>query len=409
LAPVSTAAAPSAAAEAASSTPNEYGSLTTQQQQPDAGATVNVAVPAGPPASYDVVIRAGALADIPSLVARAAPAARYALIAPAPVAGLHARPVLDAMRDAGLAIDLFEFDDGEAHKTRATWAHLTDALLDAGFGRDCCVIALGGGVTGDLAGFVAATYMRGVPIVQVPTTLLAMIDASVGGKTGVDTAAGKNLVGAFHQPRLVVMDPAVLRTLPDEQLRAGLAEAVKHGAILDADYFAWIEEHAEALRAGDVEALTRLVARSVQIKAEVTAQDPHERGRRAILNFGHTVGHALESVSGFTLLHGFAVALGMLAEAEVGERLQITAAGTRDRLDALLYRCGLPVRQPAVDMDAVSRALRFDKKARAGELRLPLLEDIGACAGAADSWTHTVPDSVLRTAIQHLVHTAGRV
>src|SRR5690606_4159708 len=196
-----------------------------------------------------------------------------------------------------------------------------------GFGRDCCVIALGGGVAGDIAGFVAATYMRGVPFVQLPTTLLAMIDASVGGKTGVDTAAGKNLVGAFHAPRIVIIDPLTLRTLPETELRSGLAEAVKHGAILDAAYFDWIADHVDDLLARDHAALEYLIARSVDLKANVVSEDPLESDRRAILNFGHTVGHALERCTNYRLPHGFAVSAGMCAEAALGQAAGFTNRG----------------------------------------------------------------------------------
>lgn len=369
----------------------------------DEGTSVRVGAPAPPPASYEVVIRTGALQELGALAAAAAPAAQYAVLAPRTVAGLYGGTVLSALERAGLRARLVEFEDGEEHKTRATWAMLTDRLLSLGLGRDSCVIALGGGVAGDVAGFVAATYMRGVPVVQVPTSLLAMVDASVGGKTGVDTEAGKNLVGVFHPPSLVVADPGVLRTLPATELRAGLAEAVKHGAILDAGYFDWIAGNLDAVLAADGATLERLVRRSVELKAGIVREDPFEKGRRAILNFGHTVGHALERQSGYRLLHGYAVALGMIAEAIAGERLGVTAKGTTTRLRELLHRCGLPVTSDAPDVDDLLAAMRLDKKSRAGTPRLALLRHVGTCEATADgAWVHAVPDAVLAECIRAL-------
>jgi 3-dehydroquinate synthase len=274
-------------------------------------------------------------------------------------------------------------------------------MLELKLGRDSCVIAVGGGVTGDMAGFVAATYMRGLPFVQVPTSLLAMIDASVGGKTGVDTDAGKNLVGAFHAPTVVVIDPAALRTLPARQLRSGLAEAVKHGAILDAEYFRWLEDHADELLALDAAALEHLIARSVELKAAVVASDPLEKGRRAILNFGHTVGHALEHSSRFTMPHGFAVSIGMCIEASLGEALGVTRAGTGAAIAKLLARFGLPTRT-AFEPDALLHAITIDKKARAAQPRFVLLRHTGECTPDGNGmWTHAVDPLMLRTTLLH--------
>jgi 3-dehydroquinate synthase len=242
--------------------------------------------------------------------------------------------------------------------------------------------------------------MRGVPVVQVPTTLLAMVDASVGGKTGVDTGAGKNLVGVLHPPSLVVADPLLLQTLPAAELRAGMSEAVKHGAMLDADYFAWIEEHAAALEKTPA-LLERLVVRSVELKAAVAGRDPYEDGERAVLNFGHTVGHALEQQSGWGLAHGAAVAAGMVVEAAAGEIAGITAPGTADRLAALLLRLGLPAAPPPIDPAALLPAMRLDKKARRAVPRCALPAGIGRAARAQDgAWTHVVPDSAIQSALQ---------
>jgi len=367
-------------------------------------ATISIAVPGTPPSRYDVVVEPGALSRLGTLVTAAAPAARYAVLADERVATLYGDAACAALARAGARVDLVPFAAGEARKTVATWAELCDALVHLGVGRDGCVIALGGGVTGDVAGFVAATYLRGVDFVQVPTTLLAMVDASVGGKTGVDTAAGKNLVGAFHQPRLVVADPELLASLPEAELRAGLAEAVKHGVIADAAYLDRIVRDAGAILGRDAAALGALVARSVEIKAEVVAADPREAGCRATLNFGHTIGHALEALTGYALPHGHAVAAGMVAEAAIGEAAGVTAPGTaaaiREALDAL----GVPTAWPqGAEPGAVLAQCRRDKKVRAGRVRYTLVARPGEAARTADgAWTHEVPDAVAEAALAPL-------
>lgn len=353
---------------------------------------------------YPVLIRAGLLGALPALLSEHCPAERYAIITDHTVAGLYGSRLQETMGAAGTRTDLFAFRAGEASKTRETWAGLTDRMLAVGFGRDAAVVALGGGVAGDLGGFVAATYMRGIPYVQVPTSLLAMIDASVGGKTGVDTAAGKNLVGAFHAPLAVFADPAVLGTLPEAHMRAGLAEAVKHGAILNAEYFAWIEESCSDLLGGNIGALNRLVERSVRIKAEVVSADEREAGRRTILNFGHTIAHAVEQVSGYRVLHGEAVAMGMVAEARLGERSAVTTNGTADRLCAILERIGLQT-APGHSPERIIEATGFDKKARGGRVEYVMLSEIGAVARTLEgSWTHPVCDTVVRDVLNELTN-----
>jgi len=344
---------------------------------------------------YDILIGNGLLDDLGRLVAEAAPAARYAIITDSTVAGLYGPRVTASFEGAGQQATLITFPAGESHKTRATWGEVTDALLAAGFGRDSCVVALGGGVVGDLAGFVAATYMRGVPLVQVPTTLLAMVDASIGGKVGVDTAAGKNLVGAFHQPRAVIADPTVLTTLPMDELRSGLAEAVKHAAIADAEHLSWIRESTTSILTYDPGSLEALVRRSAAIKAETVAADPLETGKRKILNFGHTIGHAIESLSGYCIPHGFAIAMGMVAEAELGESIGVTAAGTGNGIRTVLSALGLPVLPPsALDPAAVVAAARTDKKNRQGRTRYTLLEAIGRAArDPSGDWSHAIDDA----------------
>ena len=351
--------------------------------------------------SYDILIDRALLARIPALVAERCPAARYALISDSHVAKLYGEPLAGALRGAGMAADLFTFPAGEWNKTRETWTALCDRLLAAQVGRDGAVVALGGGVTGDVAGFVAATYHRGIPWVQVPTTLLAMIDSSIGGKTGVDTAHGKNLLGAFHQPRLVLADLDTLATLPLPQLAAGMAEAIKHATIADADYFAALEQ-ADVPLTRDAAALERVVARSVEIKAEIVSADERERGRRAVLNFGHTVGHALEATSGYALLHGEAVAIGMVVEARLAEALRLAEAGTARRIAAALEHHRLPTAIPeGCGVDLLIAAMQHDKKARDGAPRFALPLRVGAMhAAPGQEWTVAVPDALLRQMVE---------
>jgi 3-dehydroquinate synthase len=306
------------------------------------------------------------------------------------------------MGAAGWDGEAITFPAGETSKTRDSWARLTDSLMERGFGRDSGVIALGGGVAGDLVGFVAATYMRGIPYLQVPTTLLAMLDASVGGKTGVDTPQGKNLVGAFHPPAAVIADPQTLATLPDRAYRAGLAEAVKHGLIADRLYFEWMEANAAALVSRSQDPLIHLIRRSVEIKAEVVSGDERESGRRAILNAGHTVAHALEQVSGYDLPHGEAVGLGLVVECELAEQLGVASGGLRKRVATLLSRLGLPVRiPPSLEGGALIRSMANDKKNRSGQIHFALASGPGEMHGG-NGWTTSVQADAIRAALAAL-------
>jgi 3-dehydroquinate synthase len=342
---------------------------------------------------YPVIVGPDVLADLPRYVSETAPARRYAVISDDNVAALHGHAVMEGLLDAGCDASLYTFPAGEAHKTRESWAILTDEMLEAGFGRDSCVVAVGGGVTTDLAGFVAATYLRGVPVVQVPTSYLAMIDASVGGKTGVDAAAGKNLVGAFHPPRAVLVDTAALRTLPRGERAQGLVEAFKHGAILDRPYFESLDAELDRLMEADADAAARAVFRSVELKADVVGEDEFEGGLRQILNFGHTLGHAIEAASRFEIGHGSAVALGMLLEAQLGEDMGVTEKGTRAKLEAPLGRLVGPM--PKFDAEAAVPFLKSDKKVRGGEIRVVLLKRLGE-ADKGDGWSRPVPERRLR-------------
>jgi 3-dehydroquinate synthase len=287
-----------------------------------------------------------------------------------------------------------ELPDGEEHKHWRTLNMVFDAMLSAGCDRRTTVYALGGGVVGDIAGFAAATFMRGVPYVQVPTTLLAQVDSSVGGKTGINHPLGKNLIGSFHQPIHVVCDLEVLRTLPDRELRAGLAEVVKYGPIADWPFFEWIEQHAAALLARDLDALAHAVQRSCEIKAAIVARDERESDMRAVLNFGHTFGHAIEAGLGFgKWLHGEAVAAGMALGASLSMRLGLIDSGVEQRLTALLSRLGLPTRPPAMAADRYLELMRLDKKAVGREIRFVVL------TGAGQAALRPAPDALVREVI----------
>ncbi len=340
------------------------------------------------------------LAQLPELLARHCPAAHYALVTDSTVAPLYAEAAASAIGRAA-RVTVVTFPSGEWNKTRETWAGVTDRLIAAGVGRDGAIVALGGGVVGDVAGFVAASYLRGLPYVQVPTTLLAMIDSSIGGKTGVDTPAGKNLVGAFHQPRLVIADLATLGSLPPNHLAAGMAEAIKHGAIADHGYFQQVRTLAPQVLGGDRAALRQVVERSMAIKAGVVAEDERERGRRAILNFGHTVAHALEAVTGYELLHGEAVAIGMATEARLGQELGITAPSAHQALSDMLAAYRLPTRGPAkADTEQILGAMQHDKKTRDASVRFAFLRTIGEMhREASGEWTRGAPDSAIRSAL----------
>lgn len=346
---------------------------------------------------YDVLIESGALGRMSTLVPQAH---TYAIIADSNVAPLYADKIRKQLPNA----TTLAFQAGEHNKTAGTWLHLTDQLIANNVGRDTCVIALGGGVTGDLAGFVAATYMRGVPVVQVPTTLLAMIDASIGGKTGIDIEGGKNLIGAFYQPHIVIIDPDVLRTLPKDELRYGLAEAIKHGAIADAEYLAWIGANIERIQQLDAAALTHLIKRSVEIKAHFVSSDVREAGARAALNFGHTIGHALERVTRYTMPHGEAVACGMMVEALAGEATGVTESGSSKILGVALRAAGLPVEIAAsIDAEAVVAASRTDKKARAGDVHYAVPGRIGDYRpDETGQWTKALPGDVVKEVLTRL-------
>lgn len=326
--------------------------------------------------SYPIHIGNGVLHDAPSW--RAAIGGRHVLVlSNATVAPLYLARVVAGLD--GLDHRSVILEDGEQFKTFDNVARVLDALAQLGASRDATLIALGGGVIGDLGGFAAACWMRGIDFVQMPTTLLAMVDSSVGGKTGVNLPAGKNLVGAFHQPRAVFIDTSTLATLPERELLAGLAEVIKYGAIGDAPFFAWLEANIDRLRARDIDALNEAIAVSCRHKAGVVARDERELGERALLNFGHTFGHAIEVEAGYgEILHGEAVSIGMLLAARLSSVLGLADAGDADRLEELLQRFGLPTRIPSGHPAfRLIERMRLDKKSLSGALRLILWRGIG--------------------------------
>jgi 3-dehydroquinate synthase len=347
---------------------------------------------------YAIVIERGALATVGPRVRALGVGSRAALVGAAAVLERYGKSVRESLEQAGIAVAAVEVPDGEAAKTLAVAEHCWNALLEAGLDRTSTVLALGGGAVGDLAGFVAGTYMRGLNLVHLPTTVLAQVDAAIGGKTAIDHPRAKNLIGVFHQPRLVVADPATLATLPDRDFRSGLAEVVKHGIVLDAAYFTDVEACVPAILARDPSTLERIVGGSCRLKASVVERDEREAELRWVLNYGHTIGHALEAATDYgRWTHGEAVALGIVAEARLAERLGLADRSTVDRQERLLTALGLPTTAEAIDPDRVLAAVRTDKKARDGRIPFVLAPAIGRFQFVFD-----VPDAEVRAVLAGL-------
>ena len=353
---------------------------------PAAFRTIRVELSANP---YPVLIGGGGLAELGAAIRdQGIAAGTRVLVVTNPVVSEHYAPTaLASLRDEGLAAELLVIEAGEDQKTPATVAAIHDAAFAQRLERGSLIVALGGGVVGDMAGFAAATWLRGIAVVQVPTTLLAMVDAAIGGKTGVNHPGGKNLIGAFHQPRLVLIDPTTLATLPEREFRAGMAEVIKYGVIGDLPLFEELEAAARRDPAGALasreavgpELLQRLLERSAAAKARVVAADEREGGLRAILNYGHTLGHVVETLCGYgTWLHGEAVAIGMVAAGALAVELGLWSAADQQRQRAVIAAAGLPQRWPALDPEAVLACLQGDKKVRDGRVRFVLPSSIGA-------------------------------
>jgi len=353
--------------------------------------------------SYPILIEPGLLRRASEIIADRFPSTACAVISDSNLTGLYAGKIAAGLEEAGLRTPaVISFPAGEQSKNRRVKEQVEDRMFEAGLGRDSLVVAVGGGVVGDLAGFVAATYARGVPLVQVPTSLLAMADSSIGGKTGVDVPWGKNLIGAFHQPALVLIDPEVLITLDQRQFAAGMAEIVKHGVIRELELFDYLESSLEQLTRDNADLLADLVARNCRIKASVVQQDERETNLRQILNFGHTLGHAVEAFSGYRMLHGEAVACGMALEADIAVALGLLKAQGAARIAGLLTRLGLPVTLAglAAPAERLIEMTTLDKKARKGRARYALPLEIGRMAASGDgSYGIEVPDEVVRNVL----------
>ncbi len=347
--------------------------------------------------SYDIVVGSGLLSQAPAFLAPLRLGRRGVIITDANVEPVYAEPLRATLADAGVESKVVSVPAGEESKSLRQATRLLRRMPSFRLDRQSFVIAVSGGVVGDLAGFVAATYLRGLAFVQVPTSLLAQVDSSVGGKVGVNLPQGKNLVGAFYQPRLVLADLDTLKTLPERELRAGLAEVIKTAAIRDAELFAWLEANIKQVLALEPAALTHVVRRCCEIKAEVVAADERESGLRAILNFGHTFGHAMEALADYVgLLHGEAVAMGMCCAAELSVRRAGLSPGAADRLRRLIEVAGLPVRVgDRFAVEDLRAAMHLDKKARAGKVRFVLLKQLGE-AFVSDAVTDEDIEEVLR-------------
>ena len=327
--------------------------------------------------AYDIVVRPGALRDAGAELRKVSKAQKVAVLSDSVVGPLYVDALTQSLERADFEVITTTIPAGESHKNLHTLLPVYDEFLGARIERSTPVVALGGGVVGDMTGLVAATLLRGVPFVQIPTTLLSMVDASVGGKTGVDHATGKNLIGAFHQPSLVLIDPDTLKSLPDRELFSGLAECIKHECIRDAAGFEDLEKNVDRALALDTVYLTKLIAHNVAIKARVVEADPFEKGERAHLNFGHTFGHAIESVSNYSYSHGEAVALGMTAACDLCVQLGMLTDADRQRVVSLLQRANLPTAGLTLSPTTILDTMYFDKKVRSGKLRFVLLDRLG--------------------------------
>lgn len=359
--------------------------------------SIRVRIPLGKPASYPIRIGRGLLGALPDELSREFPASTYIVLTDTCIQPLFGNALREGLERRGRQTLLVALPPGEPSKTRESKAAIEDRMLEAGMGRDSVLLALGGGVVGDLGGFVAATYCRGIPFFQIPTTLLAMVDSSIGGKTGVDHPAAKNWIGAYHQPSGVIMDIGTLKSLPDRQLRCGLAEVVKTGIIADPGLFRLLESRGKRVLERDEDLLVRIVERCCRVKSAIVRKDERESGLREILNFGHTIGHALEKVSGYRIPHGEAVAIGMILECRVAVEMGRLSAEAARRTGKLLEGLGLPVAiPPEIDLDALQAATRLDKKAREGKARYVLPEAIGRVSARQGSYSLAVPPETIR-------------
>jgi 3-dehydroquinate synthase len=346
--------------------------------------------------SYEIIIGEGILKQIPLDLRKEKLAHSYAIITDSKVASLYGEKLLEKFKRAQLKTHLISFPAGEEHKNRETKAGLEDEMLKLKMGRDSAAVALGGGVVGDIAGFIAATYNRGIPYVQVPTTVVACVDSSIGGKTAVDTPHGKNLIGSFHQPRRVYIDVQTLRTLSEKEIREGLAEVIKYGVIKDEMFFEFLEKNITHVFSFASDVLIHIIKRSCEIKAEVVELDEKESNLRKILNFGHTIGHAIENLSDYKIFHGQAISIGMVVEGKIALEMGLWKKVEFDRLVSLLKKAGLHTQFPDYfDMSLIIDTMKLDKKTRRGKIEMVLPKKLGAMAEIDGSYGIKIEEGLL--------------
>ncbi len=346
--------------------------------------------------SYEIVIGEGILNQIPLDLKKDALAHSYTIITDSIVASLYGEKLLAEFNKAGLRTHLISFPAGEESKSRETKAMLEDEMLRLKMARDSAVIALGGGVVGDIAGYVAATYNRGIPYVQVPTTIVACVDSSIGGKTAVDTPHGKNLIGSFHQPRRVYIDIETLRTLPEKELREGMAEVIKYGVIKDRTFFEFLESGIDQVFSFTKHILTHIIKRCCEIKGEVVELDEKESNLRKTLNFGHTIGHAIENLSDYEISHGQAISMGMVAEGKIALEMGLWQKAELDRLVSLLIKTGLPADFPNyMNVNRIIDTMKLDKKVRGGEIEMVLPKKLGEMTESGGSYGIKVDEELI--------------
>lgn len=351
------------------------------------------------PDHYEIEIGHGLLKLLPPHLNQLA--SKFVIITDDQIASLYGKQLQNHLISSGLDTYLFSFPHGEQHKTRKTKEILEDQLFEKGLGRDTCIIALGGGIVTDIAGYVAATYCRGIPLIKIPTSLLGMVDASIGGKTGVNVPYGKNMLGCIYQPKKVMIDLSFLKTLPKKELANGTVEMIKHGLIADANVFEDLEKYSNQFLALDAAVLAKLVSESCRIKKEIVEQDEKEKGLRHLLNFGHTVGHALEHLTEYTLSHGEAVAIGILVESYLSLKLGILNQNDFDRIKKVLVQYGLPLQLPTqFSIQAILNAMTLDKKSLKGQPRFVIIEAIGSVKIFDSNYCIPIEESLLKKALQ---------